>query len=338
MPRLEEATLLAFRDELQKTAFAVPWKALGGNVGSLMGVGAGVGAAVQGARAGYRGYEDAKEQGAGSISAGLSGLAHGAMAAPGGALAGAAVGGLAGGAGTFMAPERTGQLAKTLTQGEHAGALGRFGQRQVHGLTGWTPEGGLSSIRGGSWLAEDRMRKAVSSATGDAKTTKALRTAIDSHTAAAEAERMGLTNIPGLAKSLARSPIKTMRAAGAEQWHNSSKAEKALLFGLPAAGAVSTALTPETEGGPGKGEMLGRSAAQFAGGMAMGPMPFVASGLAQGALTPIGGAIGKGVDRLRGRKPPAHRPLPEQPADGASTATERVLSNSAAGLPPEGSS
>ena len=127
MPNLDETTLSAFRDELRKLSAVHPALGAGLTMGALGGLGAG----------GY-GYMKARSEGK-SVSDSLG------QAAKRG-LQGAAIGGAAGAG------------LGALTPGSVGGAVSRFGQRQLHSVTGWTPSGmsreeGLQSMRAGAYDA-----------------------------------------------------------------------------------------------------------------------------------------------------------------------------------------
>lgn len=157
--------LLALQDELEKDA-AIPGvqaaRALLARQGSAIGAGAGLGAAVGGLGGlgigGVRGYREAREQGMSRGQAALMGLGRGAQSAG----KGIAVGTLAGAGAGALSGQRGVELAQELSGKEGIrGSLARSGQRQLHSLTGWTPEGGLESIRGGAWGAKQRASKAL---------------------------------------------------------------------------------------------------------------------------------------------------------------------------------
>lgn len=349
MPEIKERVLLSFHDELKKLAGPVPWQALGGNVGALMGTGAAVGAGIGALRKGVSSYREARDYGVDRGRSLLSGLLGGAGGALKGGAIGAGAGALAGGVGSFLAPKATGELASKLTEN----ALGRFGQRQVHGLTGWTPEKGIESIRGGSWAAKQRADGAEKALGGlidrggesskdrlkeIAGASKDLHKANVTKELAQQMQNRGMTSLPGVAKSLFHHPLETLALGAKNQWHNSNPIEKALFFGAPIASAAKTLSGPEDRE-HGKGEMIGRQAAQVGGMMALGGMPILGSLAGGMALSPIGGAIGKGVDRLRGVKPSGqvNRKPELEPADNASfLPTERVMTPAAQGQIPEG--
>lgn len=157
--------LLALQDELEKDA-ALPGlqaaRTLLSRQGSAIGAGAGLGAAVGGIGGlgvgGVRGYREAREQGMSRGQAALMGAGKGLM----GVGRGATIGALTGAGAGALSGQRGVEMARELSKGEGARAsLARTGQRQLHSLTGWTPEGGLESIRGGAWGAKQRAAKAL---------------------------------------------------------------------------------------------------------------------------------------------------------------------------------
>ena len=134
-------------------------------VGSMAGVGAVGGAAVGGLSGGISSYRDARRQGAGGGQAVLSGV----MGAGSGATKGALVGGALGAGGGAIAGHLNPQLGTQMAEmsggllSNQVGKVSRFGQRQLHGLTGWTPEKGLQSIHGGAHQAAQALEGAYES-------------------------------------------------------------------------------------------------------------------------------------------------------------------------------
>jgi hypothetical protein len=357
----------AFEHELTKVAFSAVGKLLGRAVsgavpaiqdgargawsalrspalartgaGAFGGAGAGaLGGAVLGAGEGaIRSYSEAKDQGHGfldSLSAGSIGSIRGALHRGGeGALLGAA----AGGVGSALSKG----LPATLAKLPGLGAGARFGERQFHGLTGWTPEAGIRSIRGGAYGAQKTLEDAASSLRAAresggsiAGAQKSVDQALKGFEASSRAEGMGLTSLPGYAKSLIKDPKGTLAAGFGEQWHGQSTGGKAMTVGLTGLG-VANEVRNRDKSEEGAGQATGKALGGALPWM-MGPLP-TAAGL---ALTPAmalaGGMAGKGVDLLRRRlvgSPPAPGP---SDADSASSPTERVYSDRAMGMP-EGS-
>lgn len=123
------------------------FKKVAPTAGAGLGLGAVGGAGIGAVGGAVSGYRKAREEGQGMAGA----LASGAMGAGSGAFKGGLVGGALGAAGGAAAGHLNPQLGSALAKQENAvGKVSRFGQRQLHGLTGWTPEGGLRSIHGGA--------------------------------------------------------------------------------------------------------------------------------------------------------------------------------------------
>ena len=218
---LNEIVLQGMHKELQKLG-AIPWNAIGAGVGSVGGAGALGGAALGAGIGAVKNYRQAKQQGATTGQAAAAGL----MGAGGGALRGGALGGLAGAAGGAtlgaFSPQTAQAVRSRLTNAAGpVGAFSRYGQRQVHSLTGWTPEGkslreGMNEIRHGAYGAE----KALNAARGELANPRRsfmdvlrgrtaqqgaqlrLDNATKGYEAAVRAENRGLTSIPGYAKAL----------------------------------------------------------------------------------------------------------------------------------------
>lgn len=226
---------------------------------------------------------------------------------------------------------RAGQTLQSATRGAGT-SLSNFGQRQLHSLTGWTPSGGLQSI-GGSPVAD--VQKQLSNATKPgvrARLQKAL-----PH--AQEAERMGLTSIPGYAKSLVTNPGKTLSTGFKHQWHSSGPLGKAMAVGFPAVSVGASALEKETEDGPGKGENVGAALGNLA---YMTPIPFVGQTALSVGLGEAGKRIGRGVDYLRGRRkkpqgtlaPPSSTAL--ESSSGQAGPSETIIGSGVMGSPYSG--
>lgn len=154
--------LLAFQSELRKLAWGPEAAARLRGAGAAGGLGALLGAGGGALAGGTSAYRSAREQGETRTHAGLAALRSGM----GGAVSGGVLGGLLG-AGAGAASKRLGGgVADALTEARGpVGAFVRAGQRQVHGLTGWTPEGGLEAIRGGAYDAKRSLREASGIAT-----------------------------------------------------------------------------------------------------------------------------------------------------------------------------
>ncbi len=309
----------AFQDELEKRA--VNPRGLLRSAGSFLkgqagaaGAGAGVGAAAGGLAGagvqGYRGYQEAKERGEDAGKALLSGAAKGLSGAGTGAAIGAGLGGAAGLAGGARAR----QLAERAVRGgsNPLSLSARFGQRQLHSLTGYADKKALRGMRAGSYDA--RMRAAQSERNlnrlwrqGDVDPKVLQKASLEQQKAqrglraAQKAEDMGLTSMPGYLKSLAKNPHETMRTGAAEQWHGSGLGGKFMLAGAPVLGAAGEAMSPSEAGGPGRLERVGGS---LAGGLAFGAAPIPLAGmsaLATGAER-LGSLVGAGGGTMLARR------------------------------------
>jgi hypothetical protein len=223
-------------------------------------------------------------------------------------------------------------------QADALGVMKRFGQRQLHSLTGWTPHGfhsvkGLREMSTGATGAEHAVAKALQA--GDAKKLQHARKAFAANH---EAERLGLTSLPGMAKALLNKETrgKVIPAAIKQQWEGTNLGEKALLVGVPA-GLTAVDMASSDDGH--KGERVGAGIAGTAAGMLTGGMPFVGGAVAGLAAGKAGGMLGRGIDKFRHKGPPpeAHVQPPPNPEDarGQSVAVEREMSPAAAGQRPE---
>lgn len=284
-----------------------------------VGAGAGVGGLVGAAAGGVHGYQKARSEGAdvgGAVLGGLGGAGHGA--AKGALIGGAGLGALEAAGAT---PGAYGRLAGARGP---VGTMARFGQRQVHALTGWTPKGflapeGARQMGAGAADAAARLAKSPGSAS-----------AARAFGAAEKAEGMGLSSLPGFAKSMKNHGVaNTMLAGAADQWHGGGLTGKLLMAGIPAA-TVAGELGREGDEKKGRtGRLLG--AAGQVGAMSLGSMP-IAGTLAVGAaahkLTNVAG-------RLRGRgSEVGHNPAPPETSpssNGLAQPTERVFSDRASG-------
>ena len=333
-----EPVLRAFQEQLTKESAPIEGllahlgrkgtqNAMLSGLGAGAGLGLGAGALGGAAVGGKRSYDAARGAGEGRLSAlgsavggALGGAARGAGK---GALIGAGIGGLSG----AVLPVQTLSGAKSLSKMDNAlGSLSNFGQRQVHSLTGWKPGGSSRSVeRIGAGAADARRDLSAARASGSHAAVAQAQKALG---AAEKAQRMGLTSLPGLAKSVKDNGLLPTVGTGLKaQWDSSSTPGKALLLGLPGATAASALLGKEQEGRPGKGERLGKVIGGTLGG-AVAPLSLAGGMVLGGALEHAGGAVGRGVDRLRGRRPAvpqeASRPPASEPGDTGQAATERV--------------
>lgn len=330
MPELTEHLLSSFRAALRKEAGFADAVARAAPrlraAGSLAGTGAAIGALGGAGLGATRRFQEAREHGEGIGSAALHG-AHGAL---GGAVSGAGVGALAGGGIGALSSRGAGLAAR-------AGALGapaRFGQRQLHSLTGMLAPAELEAIGGGAAGAQQAFNAALAAGAPAGRLAKAEKAL----SASRKAQNMGLTSIPGYLNSVKNNGLGSTLAAGAkDQWHNTSPAFTALMVGVPAATAAGTLMKKENPTGPGKGEELGRNLGGVVGGIAGSAMPIAGNMIVGGALSSAGGRIGKGIDWMRGRRQasPMMGPPPLEPAEGQHIPSERVMSPAAAGQQPE---
>ena len=214
--------------------------------------------------------------------------------------------------------------------GNAAKSVGRFGQRQLHSLTGWTPKGfhnaqGIEGMRAGAFDAREALAKAKPGASK-----KGLRAAL---VANEKAQELGLTSLPGTVAALAKDPKAALRAAWDQQVKGTTGFEKALTIGLPAAGLASDVLS-EDDGH--KGERIGSGVASTAAGILTGGMP-LAGGMAAGlGASYLGGKAGKLFDK-KPAPPQSHvigpTQAPPNPEDskGHNMPIEREMSPAAQG-------
>lgn len=327
MPRMSEAILCAFRDELSKEAGLADVVArhapLLKNVGSAAGVGALAGAGYGGLSGASRGYRESRELGGGVGESALAGLAKGL----GGAATGGALGALAGGgAGALGAHLGQGSPSRLVARDDILGSAARAGQRQVHSLTGMLSPAELEGVRGGAYNARQHLAKLTEAGKPTARAAKGL-------AAAEEMQRMGATSVPGVLGALRREGAGKVLSTGArEQVHNMPT----VMTGLTAYGIAKPLLSkedPET-GAPGKGERVGRSLGGAVGGVAGGLIPFTGGQVLGAATGEAGGRVGRVIDRIRGRRPAVDdlgNKAPLEPTEAQNTPSERVTSPSAAG-------
>lgn len=298
---LTHNVMVGFHDELEKIAgladFVTKNKGALGSAGAFLGHGAAIGAGIGGLHGAVKDYEDARERGAGVGSALTMGAFGGLGGATRGATRGALVGAGVGGALGTLRPQAAEELRKSLSSTESRfGALGRFGQRQMHGLTGWTPPEGLSSdaIRGGSWATE----RAAAAAKGTKDSAKAeLLNKLQK-----DVSNEGLDNLPGIVNAMrGEGRGKALKTLAKHQWHGADPLTKTTL-GLSALGMGAAAMLPEGQTGPGKGESIGTAAGSMVGGLAGSALPLFPGQLAMDAGRGTGRRVGKMVDWLRGRR------------------------------------
>lgn len=349
-PILTQPLMAALKDELAKTAGAAEalmthlrragtQKAIGGGLGSGLGLGLGAGALIGGVRAGKDSYDRARAGGQNEVVSGLNAIGGGLGGALRGAGKGALIGAGAGALAGAALPTQTLRGTRILQKADNvAGSLSNFGQRQVHSVSGWKPGGAMRSVeRIGEGAAPARAELAAARASGDAKAVARAEKGLGSME---RAQEMGLTSLPGLAKSVGEHGIfRTIGAGAKSQWAGAGPKTKALMVGLPAWSAYSAATTPDGPGAPGRGERIGRLAGSTLGGMAA-PLSLAGGIALSTALERGGGAVGKGFDKLRARRAPvqqpqvpqeAVRPLASEPGDVGQHAVEHVYGTGVTG-------
>jgi hypothetical protein len=295
MPKLH-SSLRGFNDELEKIAgladFVAKNQGMLGSAGALLGHGATAGAVLGGLHGAYKGYREAKDQGAGTGAAALHGLGGAVGGLSTGALGGALIGGGAGAALHTLRPQAAESMRKALSSTESRfGALGRFGQRQMHGLTGWTPPEGYASeaIRGGSW----KTKQVADAAAG----TKNFEKALADHELQKKIESKGLTNIPGVLKALkGENRGEAVKLLAKHTWANADPLMKAQLALAPV-GVGAALMAPSDEH---KGERIGSTLGNVVGGTIGTALPFGAGQLAMAAGAGVGKRVGRLADRIRG--------------------------------------
>jgi len=331
----------SFKDELEKLGFSPRASSILSGLGTGGGLGALAGATAGAAYGAKGGYDEARAQGAGVGRSALMGGLQGAGTGLTGMGIGASMGALGGAAAGGLRPDQMESLRKGVTSMDGpVGAFARFGQRQVHGITGLHPgkniREGMEELRHGAHDPLKNLRDLKAS--GKAKPEELIE-AKKRVKASLEAERMGLTNIPGYAKSLLKDPKATIRAALNEQWHGTDKATKAMMMGLPGVGIGQVAIS---KGDPNdehpnrtRAKNVAKATANLGAGVLMGPMPQGTQMAIQMAGHHIGAPLGSNK-----AKPPKASPgivVPPEQERGFGPPMERVESNAMRGLPPEGS-
>lgn len=280
---MDRYNALAFIDELEKQSAGIG-AALGGFLKRPAALSTLTAAGIGGLWQGEKGYQEAAERGEGLGGRVVGALRRGAVGAAGGAAVG---GGIAAGA-KYLGKGRLGEYAR---QGQEA--LYNLGGQQAHALTG---VGSASQFGSGTVLSKATLKAAKEHADAMAASAKSnpswwrkyressaaagLRRATKGHEATQEAERMGITSLPGTIKALRKEgPRKVLRTAWDSQISGMGPAQKALLFGLPAGFGVAGALSAK----PGeRGEAIGESAGLAASSV----MPMAMSPSMLGAFSP----------------------------------------------------
>ena len=338
-----DAAMGAFNAELEKLgvgalARRIGQRALaGGGLGALTASG---GAALGAAAGGVRGYRQAAAEGQ-----------PGAMGALRGGLRGAALGGAAGLAAGTAAGAAGGKATQRLVSriGAKKGPMGpvtRFGQRQVHSVTGALPAAAsrreaLRSMGAGIGEMEKRIaetkKRLRGMATGDPKRARAARELQSLQKGlqyGQRAEELGMTSVPGLFRAVATRPGEALRTGLGSQWYGSpSRAGKFMTFGVPGAVVAGEALTPTKAGGEGR-----TTRAMKAVGETLPYMIAPIGLLGATGLSIAGSQVGAGAGRVFGkRKVTGTPPLPPGPADARDTSdVEYVYSPSMEGRVAEG--
>lgn len=327
-----------FGDELTKIAFS-PAGLLssagkfvsrqGSTIGGMAGMGGLIGAGGGAALGGYKGYRQAREQGAGVGSSLLHGAGKSLGGAVKGGLIGAAAGGIAGGVGgqeaTKLVQDVGARAAASAAAGGKPGLLAgasRFGQRQMYGLTGALPQGpgsaiararsigagaadqaeryakakaGVSALKApGAEMPKTFFGRQLGAEEAMAKAQTELSQARKGYQEAMKMERLGATNVPGYAKAMWKDPLATLKHGIGEQWHGSGVGGKALMFGVPAAFAAHEVVkTPQA------GESRMGNIGKAVGGAAIGltPVPLLGMMALGTAGSEIGGAAGNVLNR-----------------------------------------
>lgn len=333
MPNINEQMMLAFQDEMEKQAISL--SGLGGlarrggrylanqatTAGGGMALGGAAGAGIGTAAGGVSGYRQARQEGATRGQALMSGLSGGLGGASKGVMIGAGVGGVAGMAGGARARG----LIRGLS-GRETGALGkvsRFGERQMHSLTGALPEGmtreqAMRHMRMGSHAKKQMLDQAEAAFKpyesfhtsrldkAGLKAKKNLEGAQKAMESQEWLERQGATSLPGYIKSMAKDPRETLRHAAREGWYGSGggmmgAAGKALTIGFPAYGVGKALVGPEEENGMTRGQRIGQALGGAAFGLT-GAVPLLGQSILIGGMTKGLESAGKGVDVLRGKR------------------------------------
>jgi hypothetical protein len=260
-----------------------------GGVGAGAGVGALGGAALGGAVGGVKSYKDARAEGADGMGAVARGLGGGLQSAVSGAGLGALAGGALGAAGlnTAALERRTDLL----------GSSARFGQRQVHGLTGAVPMGPGSKIEriramgAGAAPAQARLDAALKAKAPE----EVVGRARAGLAAASRAEELGMTSVPGFAKAVATRPMEALPAAVMSSWRGAGPTERVLQFGLPALGIASSLSSPD-RGAVAESALGATAPLVVPSTLPLSGMVAAGSLLSKGART-----VGAGIDTMRQR-------------------------------------
>ncbi len=306
--------------------------------GGLSAVGGAAGGGLGAAAGGVRGYQRAKEEGRSGLSGALQGGLRGAA---GGVALGAAAGGVAGAAGGGRAQK----LVRSISKGKGApGAVSRFGERQVHSLTGAMPQGlgrseGLRAM-GASPVADtsEKLMKAIAESKGPLgaltgakgvaqdKTVASLTKALGH---AEKAEELGMTSVPGALKAFATKPVQALKAGAGREWHDSpTVGGKLMTLGLPAGLVASEAARSSKPGEEGRASRT-LSSIGLTAPFSLTPMGFTGGMLASTVLGGIGSKAGKLMSKKKKLGQNPGPPVPEEASESGSV--EHELSPRASG-------
>ncbi len=342
----------AFQDGIVKAAL--------GNLAASALTGGAIGALQKG----YSDYSAARDRGA-SVSSSLSEGGKGALY--GGAVGGAIGGGLAASSRALRGwhnpvTENTGFFSKLDR------TLGDFGKRQFHAVTGYVPahlrgdanlaarsqylrgigvggrenpqdyvktlETKLKDIRAGKdtgWLPQGTRELLTRADLWKARVGASANETLMQH---------GATSLPGLVRAMA-DPTKrkaVLGATGKDLLSGGGMTAFGLASTIPTmtSAAAGKPLTPE-EAGMGRGELIGRAAGDAASWLVPGSVPIVGQMLSSSVLKDVGGAVGRGVDSVRGKLPRVAGPTQDftHPANTQSALPGHQVeySSSAAGKP-----
>jgi hypothetical protein len=227
----------------------------------------------------------------GALTAGDEGVGSAALR---GGLRGAAVGGAAGGLGRAYRDTRllNPALSGGAAVGETAKRLGesvkRFGQRQLHGLTGaYTDDAARIGLRS-TGEAERRMHLEILRA-GDKNrhgelSDKAIKKLVNRHRDLREwgqtgdaALNAGITSLPGVAKGLATKPVTTAKALGRNMLDGGGTGGAAMALGVPLAIAAPDLARGDESvvGGRSMRQKIVGAGSGIAGGVLTAGMPLV---------------------------------------------------------------
>ena len=280
-------------------------------VGLGVGLGGTLGAVGGAAHEGYKNYRDIKEQG-GSTGDAAAGAALGGI---GGAFGGLSKGMLAGGAiGAGVHKLRPNAVPNLLKGGEGSTLerLTHFGQRQLHSLTGFTPEtaenlGHTEAVRhigGGARYAIDALNnieKGLKENPNNPDLLKQLPHALNTKRLAEEAESKGLTSVPGYVRGLAPGrALDTLSTGLRETWHGAGGGfgKAMLMSGIPLTGMEvyqAAKGEPDPEG-LSRGERIGKSVGGLLGTAVGTPLAMSGQNVLQRALTTGGRLVGGAAD------------------------------------------